>query len=186
MNDNKKKLYELKMINNIKYRILCIMSTIFDIYNRKYDDTILSKELKFMSTGKTIPGGNTLRFNAFHLLEMKTGAVLDSEKYGFDGVVVKAKCVKNKLFPPNIEIELVGDFIRGFSNFWTNWHFLTKHGRVKSAGGWVYFSQTPTVKFRVKEAPKRYNEEIEFKKMFDDAIKEALKTELIDKYNPDL
>jgi len=144
------------------------------------------KELKFMAQGKTIPGGNTIRFNAFHLLEMKTGAVLDSEKYGFDGVVVKAKCVKNKLFPPNIEIELVGDFVRGFSNFWTNWHFLSTHNRVKSAGGWVYLTQSPTVKFRTKEAPTRYKEDEEFKKMFDDAVKETLNTELIDKYNPDL
>lgn len=142
------------------------------------------KELRFMSTGKTMPGGNVLRYNAFHLLEMKTGSAIDPEKYGFSGVIVKAKCVKNKLFPPNIEIELVGDFIRGFSNFWTNWHFLMKHGRVKSAGGWVYLHQNPSVKFRSKEAPSRYETEPEFKQMFDEAVKEALQTELIDKYNP--
>jgi len=142
------------------------------------------KELRFMSTGKTMPGGNVLRYNAFHLLEMKTGSAIDPEKYGFSGVIVKAKCVKNKLFPPNIEIELVGDFVRGFSNFWTNWHFLMKHGRVKSAGGWVYLHQTPNVKFRSKEAPSRYETEPEFKQMFDEAVKEALQTELIDKYNP--
>lgn len=142
------------------------------------------KELKFMSTGKTMPGGNILRFNAFHLLEMKTGAVLDGEKYGFDGVVVKAKCVKNKLFPPNIEIELVGDFVRGFSNFWTNWHFLMKHERVKTAGGWTHLHQTPNIKFRSKEAPSRYTSDPEFKEMFDNSVKECLQTELIDKYNP--
>ncbi len=121
------------------------------------------KDLKFMSNTKDMPGGTILKYNAFHLVEMKVksaiapGKAEDSNKYGFEGVICKLKCVKNKLFPPNIEIELVGSFVSGFSNFWTNYNFLKNTKRLKS-GAWNYLITLPDpkYKFRTKDAPHKY------------------------------
>jgi len=149
------------------------------------------KDLKFMSATKDMPGGNILKFNAFQLVEMKVksaiapGAAEDSAKYGFEGVIVKIKCVKNKLFPPNIEVEMVGSFTTGFSNFWTNYNFLKITKRLNSAS-WCSLVALPDKKFRTKDAPLLYNEDETFKQAFDDAVKEAIQTEIIDKYNPEV
>ncbi len=143
------------------------------------------KDLKFMSASKDMPGGNVLKFNAFHLLEMKVGTVLERDKYGFDGVIAKTKCVKNKLFPPNIEVEILGSFTTGFSNFWTNYHFLIKTKRLNS-GAWNYLVSMPDKKFRTKDAEKLYHNTPEFKEKYDIAVKEAIQTEIIDKYNPNI
>jgi len=142
-----------------------------------------AKDLKFMSASKDMPGGNVLKFNAFHLLEMKVGTVLTQDKYGFDGVIAKTKCVKNKLFPPNIEIEILGSFMTGFSNFWTNYHFLSKTNRLNT-GAWNYLVSMPKPPFRTKDAEKNYYENPEFKEKFDESVKEAIQTEIIDKYSP--
>jgi RecA/RadA recombinase len=144
-----------------------------------------ARDLKFMSASKDMPGGNVLKFNAFHLLEMKVGKLLEQDKYGFDGVIAKVKCVKNKLFPPNIEIELMGSFTTGFSNFWTNYNFLAETKRL-STGAWNYLVSMPDKKFRTKDAKLLYNNDKEFAVKFDEAAKEAIQTEVIDKYNPDI
>jgi len=144
-----------------------------------------AKDLKFMSASKDMPGGNVLKFNAFHLLEMKVGKLLEQDKYGFDGVIAKVKCVKNKLFPPNIEIELMGSFTTGFSNFWTNYNFLVNAKRLNS-GAWNYLVTLPDKKFRTKDAEKLYYENEEFREKFDESVHEAINTEIIEKYNPDI
>ena len=141
------------------------------------------KDLKFMSHSKDVPGGTALKYNAFHLVEMKVGKVLTQDKYGFDGVITKLKCVKNKLFPPNIEIEILGSFNTGFSNFWTNYQFLIDNKRLNS-GAWNYLVSFPEKKFRTKDAENLYNTDEEFKQKFDEAAKELIQTEIIDKYNP--
>lgn len=133
-----------------------------------------AKNLKFLTQGKTLPGGNVLLYNAFHLIELKVGAVLKKEKYGFDGIITKAKCVKNKLFAPNIEIELLGTFVNGFSNFWTNFNLLSKEKRL-STGAWNYLITLPEKKFRTKDAEKLYNEDEKFKEMFNISVQEVLK-----------
>jgi RecA/RadA recombinase len=147
------------------------------------------KDLKFMSATKDMPGGNVLKFNAFQLVEMKIksaiapGATQDSAKYGFEGVIVKLKCVKNKLFPPNIEIEIVGSFTTGFSNFWTNYNFLKNTKRLNS-GAWNYLVSLPEKKFRTKDAPELYKTDNDFKEAYDEAVKEVINTEIIEKFNP--
>lgn len=149
------------------------------------------KDLKFMSTTKDMPGGTILKYNAFHLIEMKVKTVIapgkseDAAKYGFEGVIVSLRCVKNKLFPPNIEVEMVGSFLTGFSNFWTNYNFLKNTKRL-SAGAWNYLVSLPEKKFRTKDAPNLYKTDAEFKDAFDAAAKEAIQTEIIDKYSPEL
>ena len=144
-----------------------------------------AKDLKFMSASKDMPGGNVLKFNAFHLLEMKVGEVLTQDKFGFDGVVAKIKCVKNKFFPPNIEVEIMGSFTTGFSNFWTNYRFLAKTKRLNT-GAWNYLVSLPDKKFRTRNAEELYNSDSDFKKKYDEAVKEAIQTEIIDKYNPEI
>ena len=154
----------------------------------KIDRFAPPKDLKFMSASKDMPGGNILKYNAFQLIEMKVKtAIVDEEaaKYGFEGVIVKLKCVKNKLFPPNVEIEIVGSFVSGFSNFWTNYNFLKNTKRLK-AGAWNYLISLPEKKFRTKDAPELYKTDETFKEKFDEAVKEAIDTEIVKKYNPDV
>jgi RecA/RadA recombinase len=139
-------------------------------------------DLKFMTSSKTMSGGNVLKFNAFQLVEMKVGKVIEPEKLGFEGIRVKMKCVKNKLFPPNVEISLVGSFTSGFSNFWTNYEFLRDNKRMVT-GAWNYLVDLPEKKFRTKDALKLYNEHQEFREAFDKATKETIQTEIIDKYD---
>jgi len=144
------------------------------------------RNLKFMTSTKVMPGGNILDFNAFQLVEMKLKSAIAGElasKYGFEGIITKAKCVKNKLFPPNVEVELVGSFVTGFSNFWTNYQFLVETKRLK-AGAWNYLVSLPDRKFRTKDAEKMYNDDETFKQAFDLSVKQAIQQDLIEKYNP--
>lgn len=170
-----------------KYVAKCSKNNIcFVAVNQLRDDVQIGnfanpKELKFLTQGKTMPGGTILKYNAFHLLEMKTGQIITRDKHGFDGVIVKVKCVKNKMFPPNIEVELVGSFTHGFSNFWTNYKMLVDTKRLQ-AGAWNYLISYPDKKFRTKDAEDVYNSEEKFKEAFDKAVEETLNTEYIDKY----
>ena len=149
------------------------------------------KDLKLMSPTKDMPGGNVLKFNAFQLVEMKIKSVIaegkteDSNKYGFEGIIVKLKCVKNKLFPPNIEVEIVGSFTTGFSNFWTNYRFLKETKRLNT-GAWNFLISLPDKKFRTKDAPQLYNTDETFRKAYDTVVKEAINTEIIEKFNPEI
>lgn len=139
------------------------------------------KELKFMSTGKDMPGGTILKFNAFHLLEMNIKEIIKEEKFGFEGIVSKVKCVKNKLFRPNIEVFLVGDFVTGFSNFWSNFYFLVDKKRLET-GSWNYLIELPNKKFRTKDAQQIYKDDPVFKEAWDKIVLDTIKTEVLDKY----
>jgi len=139
-------------------------------------------DLKFMTSSKQMPGGNVLKYNAFQLVEMKTKTALKPEKYGFEGIIAKAKCVKNKIFRPNVEVEIVGDFTHGFTNFWTNYNFMVETKRLKS-GAWNYLTNLPETKFRTKEAENLYNTDDKFREAFDEAARDAIKIDIISKYD---
>jgi len=142
------------------------------------------KDLRFLSTGKDMPGGTVLKYNAFNLVEMKAKSVLEPEKYGFEGIMVACKTVKSKAFPPNVEVNLVGSFVTGFSDFWTSYHFLADNKRLQT-GAWNYLKDDPDQKkFRTKDAELMYKEEPKFRDMFDKAVEECIQVELIEKYNP--
>ena len=141
-----------------------------------------ANDLKFISQDKQIPGGNAIKFNAYHLIEMKVKKVIDSSKFGFDGIISKFKAVKNKKFAPNIELELVGSFTNGFSNFWTNYRFLRDNKRLE-AGAWNKLVSLPEKKFRTKDAQSLYKDDPEFREAYDEAVKETIQIELIDKYS---
>jgi len=140
-------------------------------------------DLKFMTSTKQMPGGQALKFNAFQLLQMQVKSAFDTEKgkFGFDGIIVKCKFVKNKLFVPNIEMDLVGSFVKGFSDFWTSYNFLTVHGRLK-AGAWNYLVSNPDKKFRTKDAINMYNNDSEFRILFDAEVEKSIEEDIIDKY----
>jgi len=137
-------------------------------------------DLKYMSQGRTVPGGNALRFNAFHFLEMRQRNMSkdDMEKYDIDGLVSEIVCVKNKLFRPKIPIKIIGDFARGFSDFWTNYIYLVDNKSIKS-GAWNYLINFPTKKFRTKEAEILYNTDGDFKKAFDENVEHVLYEQII-------
>ena len=116
---------------------------------------------------------------------MKVKEVLKPEKYGFDGIKSSMWCVKNKLFSPNIPVEIVGNFVTGFSNFWTNYDFMVSNERIVS-GAWNYLVDLPSVKLRTKDVPVAYNTNPEFKEAFDRAAKETIHTNIIEKYNPEI
>ena len=141
-----------------------------------------AKELKYMTQGKTMPGGNALKFNAFHLLEMKAKGSTTVEKEGFDGYFAEVVCVKNKLFSPNIKVSIAGNFVTGFSNLHTNYKFLVDNKRM-STGAWNSLVELPTVKFRTKDFPEFYNTNPIFKEAFDIAVKETIQSEIFDKHS---
>ena len=133
---------------------------------------------------KNMPGGNSVKFNAFHLLLLKIKGDLKAEEWGFHGVMLDAKFIKNKLFTPNIPVTLVVDFNKGISNFWTNWHMLCETKRATSSA-WCSLKTLPTIKFRKKEVQLTYNSNPSFKVEFDRLVQETLKTEYLDKYSAD-
>lgn len=143
-----------------------------------------AKELRFLTAGKSMPGGTILKFNAFTLVEMKAKVPLKAEQYGFEGCVSSCKTVKNKLFPPNVEVDLVGNFNSGFSDFWTNYKFLVDNKRIQ-ASAWNLIKSFPEKKFRTKDAETLYNTDEKFKEEYDKAVKECINTEIIQHYNPD-
>lgn len=149
-----------------------------------------AKKLKFLSTGKSIPGGNALVHNAFTLLEMKSKSLILTETtpnksgkvLGFEGFVTGVKAVKNKLFVPNIECEIVASFNYGFSDFWTSYLFMCENKRM-TAGSWSYLASNPDIKFRTKDAHNVYLTNPEFKAAFDREVEESIQCDIIDKYS---
>jgi len=139
-----------------------------------------ANDLRWMGD-KTMPGGQTIKFNAFHLLLLAVRGDLKYDQWGFAGVELGVKCIKNKLFSPNIPITLLVNFETGISNFWTNYNFLVDTKRLKS-GAWCSLVIMPDVKFHTKQCLEIYNTNLKFKKAFDDQVKEAIKVEIMDKY----
>ena len=129
-------------------------------------------DLRWMAN-KSMPGGNSLKFNAFHLILLKIKGDIDPKKFGFSGVTLEAKCIKNKLFKPNVPIQMIVDFNKGISNFYTNYNFLVDNNIIKS-GAWQEMSNYNS-KFRTIEAENLYNTDKEFKTVFDAHLKETLK-----------
>ncbi len=155
--------------------------------NIKIGPVNAAADLKWMGN-KNIPGGTALKYNTFQLLMLAVKkdlfTIKDGQrinKWGFEGVILTARFVKNKLFMPNVSIELIVDFNKGISNFWTNYHFLVTHNRIKSAS-WCSFVSNPEFKWRTKECQEKYKNEPKFKELFDKETNDVIKTEIIDKY----
>lgn len=120
-----------------------------------------------------IPGGKAVKFNATHLLKLQNRGELKFEQYNFNGAKVEIEFLKNKSFTPFIKSNIIIDFKRGVSNFWTNYNFLADNGKLKAAA-WSYLIEYPEKKFRTKEAPELYKTDPKFKEIFDKNVKETL------------
>lgn len=132
-------------------------------------------------TNKKIPGGQSSLFNSIQILYMKPCGKIEGE-YGFYGTRVSCKFVKNKLFTPNIDFEMVFSFERGFSNLFTNHELLKKTKRI-DAGSWCTLKSCPEPKFRQCDLVNRYYKDDKFREAFDNDVKDVLQTEFIDKYS---
>jgi len=137
-------------------------------------------DLQFL-TNKKIPGGWASLFNSIQILYIKPSGRIDGE-YGFYGSRVKCKLIKNKLFTPNIEFEMVFSFERGFSNFFTNYELLKKTKRISMGGAWGTLLSYTEKKFQQSNVIKMYNTNEKFREAFDNDVKDVLQTEFIDAY----
>jgi len=144
-----------------------------------------ARDLSFLSFGKTMPGGNAAKFNAFHLLEMKFKEKAEEKKYGFNGFISQISAVKNKAFTPNIPFFIAGNFKTGFSNFWTNYLFLVKQERILTSA-WNSLLNMPERKFRTKEAEYLYKTDDVFRGAYDELVKDSIQKEIVEKYDPDI
>ncbi len=151
------------------------------------------KQLRFMSSGKSIPGGNSLIHNSFTVLEMAMKELVYQEArqnasaakiWGFDGFITNVNAIKNKLFVPNIKCSLVASFNYGFSDFWTSFKFLIDVKKIKTSS-WCHLIAKPDLKFRAKEAEIFYKTKPEFKEIFDVEIENAIKIHITEKYSPE-
>lgn len=129
---------------------------------------------------KDIPGGQSVKYNAFHLLMLKNRGDLKFEMYGFNGVKLEAFFVKNKFFRPNIPVMLLVDFNVGISNFWTNYNFLVDNKKIAS-GAWNTIITIPEVKFRTKDAKDMYDTDEKFRNEFDKNVKETIQQVILSK-----
>lgn len=127
---------------------------------------------------KEIPGGQAVKFNAFHLLMLRNRGDLKFEQYGFNGIRLEAFFVKNKFFRPYVPVTLLVDFNKGISNFWSNYNFLVDNKRIK-AGAWNTIFGYDEKKFRTKDAHDLYNSDAKFKQVFDSAVKEVINSNFV-------
>lgn len=140
-----------------------------------------TNDLKYMNQNQNMPGGKSIKFNTFQLIELKQKS-FDSklvEKIGYNGIMSGMKCIKNKLYPSNIDVEIIGGLNRGFSNFWSNYKFLMDKKKIDT-GQWHNLVNYPTKKYRVKDAPSTYESDVDFKTAFDELVKETIRKEIIE------
>lgn len=153
----------------------------------KIDISIFNKKpatLRYLPNDD-IPGGRSILFNSIQLLYLRAIGDIGGE-YGFHGSRVLCKAIKNKLFSPNIPINLVFNFERGFNNTYTNYELLKDAKRiVHHSKGWYKLTSCPDPKFQQVTLPRICRKSPELKKAFLDEVQDVLKTEYIDKYNAD-
>lgn len=130
-------------------------------------------DMRFMKQDQTLPGGQTVNFNAYQLFEVEQGPAYPNDPYGYPMSPVKVRAIKNKAFSPNIPIVINFNPSRGFSNFWTNYEFL-KARKYIEAGASCRLKSYSVKSFRQKQASNLYNEDSEFRAAFDADLKSAL------------
>lgn len=140
-----------------------------------------TNDLKYMNQNQNMPGGKSIKFNTFQLIDLKQKS-FDSklvEKIGYNGIMSSMKCIKNKLYPSNIEVEIIGGLNHGFSNFWSNYKFLMDKKKIDT-GQWHNLVNYPTKKYRVKEAPITYETDMDFRTAFDELVKDTIRKEILE------
>jgi hypothetical protein len=145
-------------------------------------------KLKYLGDFK-IPGGNANLFGSTQLFFCRPTGDIKSEGdnktnslvLGFDGTIVTGKTVKNKLFSPNISIDMAFSFEHGFSNFWTNYLLLKNCERITGAA-WKTLRGYETKKFSQKDAINIYKSDPDFAEAWDSEVKDVLETEIKSRY----
>ncbi len=132
---------------------------------------------------KRITGGNVMRFHPFQIIYMRPKEDVDIDAYGFSGVISEVKLIKNKLFRPNIKINIVLDYIRGYNDFWTREYLIRQCKGIKGTA-WQYLENYPDVKFRKSDILNMYNTNETFRQKFDELYytykEELLKSTVLD------
>lgn len=149
-----------------------------DIQMDKYSGAV--KDVKFLKAGH-IPGGKSVLFNSSHLVFLTQKKDMESN-YGFEAIMVEAKCLKNRRFTPKIPIEMVFGFDKGYSNYWTNFEMLSKNDYIDT-GGWTKLKSCPQPSLRRKiESIKEYNSNKAWRDCFNDDVKDCLRVNFKEKY----
>lgn len=134
--------------------------------------------LRFLSD-KNLPGGLSLKFNCIQGMIVRQGKEVDN--YGFEGIRVHIKTFKNKLFFPNKEIVTIFNYNSGYLNFWTNYEFLKEKGYISINGPWASMRGYPHTNCHQKQLINKYREDPEFKRVWNENLREAIKTEFEEK-----
>ncbi len=116
---------------------------------------------------KKITGGNVMKYHPFQIIHVKPKEEIDPAAYGFAGTVSEVKVIKNKLFTPNIKIDIVLDYMKGYSDFYTKERLIrnckgivgTRHQNLKGL---------PEIKFTKKTIKEVYDTNEEFRKKFEE------------------
>lgn len=125
---------------------------------------------------KTITGGNIMKFLPFQLILIRPRENLEADKMGFSGVVSEVKFVKNKNYIPHIKVDLVLDYMKGYSDFWTKQRLLQNLKAIKGTA-WQYLDNCKDKKFRKREIEDMYNTDEEFRNSFEE-LYNSLKSEV--------
>jgi len=120
-----------------------------------------------------ITGGNTMKFMPFMVAMVRPVENIDAEKFGFSGVVSEFKFIKNKQYIPHIKIELVLDYMKGYSDFWTKQRLVRKSKKLKGAGSYMYLPNYTEKKFRMREMEELYNTDERFRAAFEEIYQEC-------------
>lgn len=133
----------------------------------------VSADIRNLKQDLTIPGGQSVSFNAFQLFDVDQGPPYKNDPYGIQMAPVKIKAIKNKSFTPNIPVIINFNAHRGFSNFWTNFEFLKTYKYIQT-GNFCKLLSMSDVSFRQKQASALYTENAEWRAAFDRDLKKAM------------
>lgn len=125
---------------------------------------------------KKITGGNVMKYHPFQIIHVKPKQEIDPSSYGFSGTVSEVKVIKNKLFTPNIKIEIVLDYMLGYSDFYTK-ERLIRNCKGILGSRHQHLKGLTDIKFTKKTIKEVYDENEEFRKKFEEMY-EQYKSEI--------
>lgn len=125
---------------------------------------------------KKITGGNVMKYHPFQIIHVKPKQEIDPVSYGFSGTISEVKVIKNKLFTPNIKIEIVLDYMTGYSDFYTK-ERLIRNCKGILGSRHQHLKGLPDIKFTKKTIKEVYEENEEFRNKFEE-LYEKYKSEI--------
>jgi RecA/RadA recombinase len=137
------------------------------------------KRVQYLAQDETCPGGTGFSQYADYFLKMVPCESLTNQlgtKMDIPGKIIRCTIVKSRLSYDARQFELVMTD-DGFSNAWTNFHFLNKNKLLKGAGAYL-FVEAPdgrvTKKFAMKHWANLYETDEEFREIADAKLEEQL------------